>query len=197
MQRYLAAVPPGILVTAGLLWTMQALIVTDFVEGPTVFRPAPKIFHFTPDEKPVEAMSKPQPIDPPVTPPARPTVEQRYDGGDAIRVPRHSPGPVSSGKGTHLALLPSDGPLVHWVRVQPAYPATAQAQGLEGSVTVRFDVSALGKATNVIVVDSSNRVFESAAVRAARKFRFRPKVVDGNAVPVSGVTYRFRFEMDE
>ena len=67
---------------------------------------------------------------------------------------------------------------------------------LEGWVVVEFDVSGSGTVENVRVIESSHRVFERAAVRAAERFRYRPRVVDGVPQPTRGVRNRFRFEME-
>ena len=90
----------------------------------------------------------------------------------------------------------SDGPLVALVRVEPTYPARPRAQGLEGFVIVQFDVLADGTVSNVSIVESSSRLFEAAAARAAMRFRFKPRVVDGVALTTSGIQNLFRFEME-
>jgi len=46
-------------------------------------------------------------------------------------------------------------------------------------------------------VDSPNGVFDSAAVRAALKFKYKPKVIDGEPVETAGVQNRIIFELSE
>ena len=53
-----------------------------------------------------------------------------------------------------------------------------------------------GQVTNIQITGSSHSIFESAAIRAAQKFRFRAPVVDGMPQVASDVDYRFRFEMN-
>ena len=89
-----------------------------------------------------------------------------------------------------------DGPLVNMIRVKPVYPPPAARKGLEGYVIVQFDVLADGNVANVAVLESSNRVFEASAVRATKKFRFKPRVVDGVAMASTGIQNLFRFEME-
>jgi len=72
-----------------------------------------------------------------------------------------------------------------------------QARGLEGWVDVRFDVLTNGQTTNIIVTASSNTKFETSAIRAAERFRFKAPVVDGVPQVAQDVDYRFRFEMDK
>ena len=40
-------------------------------------------------------------------------------------------------------------------------------------------------------------IFNSASARAALKLKYKPKIVDGKAVPVSDVLHRFTFIMAE
>ncbi|MEM9209679.1 MAG: energy transducer TonB, partial [Pseudomonadota bacterium] len=74
---------------------------------------------------------------------------------------------------------------------------TLGARGVEGFVTVRFDVDTRGQTRNVTVVASSHAGFERAAIRAAEKFRYRAQIVDGQPVTTTGLHYRFRFELDD
>lgn len=89
-----------------------------------------------------------------------------------------------------------DGPLVAIVRVEPAYPASAAARDLEGYVIVRYDVAADGRVRNVTVVESSHRLFEASAIAAAKRFRFKPRVVDGVARESQGLQNRFTYRME-
>lgn len=115
-------------------------------------------------------------------------------GGERIAVTRHAPPPVSGYKGA--GTLGVDGPLVTLVRPQPVYPARPLQQGLEGWVLVEFDVQPDGTVANVRIVDSSDRAFERAALKAAQRFRFKPRVVDGVALPSPGIQNLFRFEIE-
>ena len=89
-----------------------------------------------------------------------------------------------------------DGSLVAIVRVEPTYPLRAEESSLEGYVTVRFDVNADGTVSNVTVVSSSHRIFEKAAIKAASKFRYKARVVDGIAQATYGLQNRFVFKME-
>jgi protein TonB len=82
------------------------------------------------------------------------------------------------------------------MHVKPVYPAGAAARGLEGFVTVRFDVTELGTVTNVEVLESTHRVFEKPAREAAHRSKFRPRVVDGVAMATTGIVRRYRFELE-
>jgi protein TonB len=68
---------------------------------------------------------------------------------------------------------------------------------LEGYVIVQFTVTANGSVRDVAVVESSNEVFNQAAVDAALRFRYRPRVINGEAVEVAGVLNRITFVLDQ
>lgn len=60
-------------------------------------------------------------------------------------------------------------------RVPPVYPARARARGIEGEVVVEFVVTPSGDVEDPEVVSSTPRtVFDEAALRAVRRWRFEP-----------------------
>ncbi len=82
------------------------------------------------------------------------------------------------------------------VKVQAAYPAAALRRNLEGYVLIEFDVNRAGNVENARVVESSHSVFEQPALTAAEKFRYRPRVVNGTPVRVTGFRNVVRFELE-
>ncbi len=84
------------------------------------------------------------------------------------------------------------------VKVAPVYPSSAQRTGQEGYVILEFTVDVDGRIRNPIVIEESPEgVFADAAIDAAKKFRYLPKVVDGKFVPVAGVRNRISFELED
>lgn len=66
----------------------------------------------------------------------------------------------------------------------PVYPQEAQWAGHQGRVLLIIDVDADGKVIQVTIGESSgHRSLDRAAVRAARRWRFNPAIVDGKRVP--------------
>ena len=66
----------------------------------------------------------------------------------------------------------------------PVYPAAARADGVEGSVTIRYDVTAEGAVANARVVASTpTGVFDEAALAAVRSWRFNAPTVAGEPQP--------------
>ncbi len=75
-----------------------------------------------------------------------------------------------------------DGNLQQMFMIQPMYPPQAARNKIEGWVEVEFTVTALGTVTNAKIINSKpRRVFDAATLRALRKSKFKPLMVDGKA----------------
>ncbi len=73
------------------------------------------------------------------------------------------------------------------VRINPQYPRNELLAGVEGWVKVGFTVEPDGSVSSPKVVESKPpRVFDSSALRAIKKWKFKPKVVNGVAVSQDG-----------
>ncbi|MGD8417914.1 MAG: energy transducer TonB [Pseudomonadales bacterium] len=92
----------------------------------------------------------------------------------------------------------SDGEYLPIVKVAPVYPRRAQTRGIEGYVLLEFIVTKTGAVENPVVIESSPPgIFDRAAVQAALKFKYKPKVVNGEPIDVAGVRNRITFELAE
>ncbi|MEO0573995.1 MAG: TonB family protein [Pseudomonadota bacterium] len=79
-------------------------------------------------------------------------------------------------------------------RVAPDYPRSALRDGIQGYVDFSFTVDTRGRPTDIQIVGGENvRVFAESAKRALRRFKYKPRVVDGVAVDVPNVETRIRF----
>lgn len=187
------------LITVSLLWVMHYLIAT----GVTAFSEE-QTFRFvdfvrvqreerteTKDTK-IERPPEPQP--PPPMQPDRQLENMDTAAGAAIAVsaPRvdHD---VSLGRDGFF----SDGEYMPIVQVAPQYPRRAAERGLEGYVLLEFTVTRQGTVRDPKVIDSSSAVFDRAAVDAVMRFRYRPRVIDGEPVEVPGVRFRITFQLED
>ncbi|PTX96533.1 energy transducer TonB [Opitutus sp. ER46] len=68
------------------------------------------------------------------------------------------------------------------VRTPPQYPFEQRRQGVTGEVLVEFIVDTQGNVLGAFAVRSSQREFESAAVQAVSKWKFKPGRRAGSAV---------------
>lgn len=88
----------------------------------------------------------------------------------------------------------AENELVAIEREPAEYPKKAHRKCIEGNVVVRFLITTEGTTTNIEVVSSKPEgVFEDAAIKAVKKWRFEPRVLNG--VPVQREeTQRLVFE---
>ena len=78
---------------------------------------------------------------------------------------------------------PTSSPPVALRNEPPAYPRVARQRGQEGIVELRVQVRADGTCGEVVVdKGSGHRVLDRAAVKAVRRWRFRPATRDGRPV---------------
>lgn len=69
------------------------------------------------------------------------------------------------------------------VRISPKYPANAAQQGIEGWVQLEFTIDASGIVKDIKVTDAEpKRIFNREAIRALRKWKYRPQLVNGKPV---------------
>jgi protein TonB len=81
-------------------------------------------------------------------------------------------------------------------QVKPTMPREAALKGIEGFITFTFDIDEDGRVENIRVTEAENRsVFEEEARRAVRKFRYRPRKVNGRPVRVVGHTFTVVFTL--
>ncbi len=73
------------------------------------------------------------------------------------------------------------------VRIPPLYPPRALQLKKEGFVTMRFTINTDGTVRDIKVVQSEPpKLFESAAISALKKWKFKPKIENGKAVEQLG-----------
>jgi periplasmic protein TonB len=68
------------------------------------------------------------------------------------------------------------------VRANPVYPFEMKRQGIPGEVVLRFIVDTNGDVRDIEVISSSQREFESPAMAAVLKWKFKPGRKGGKAV---------------
>ena len=91
-----------------------------------------------------------------------------------------------------------DGEYLPIVKVAPIYPRRAQTRGISGYCIVEYTVMASGAIRDPAVVDCQpSGVFEKASLKASLKFKYKPRVVDGEAIEVAGVQNKFTYELEK
>ncbi|MDX1490022.1 MAG: TonB family protein [Pseudohongiellaceae bacterium] len=198
--RWVVSMILALAITLVLFYLMQALIATGqkLEQSTTVV----KIVDATMPEIEMEVVrnvEKPQEIEQLDTPP--PEVPERQldmDSGPSLNIERAA---VDLDAGMEIggaSLSITDGEMLPLVNVTPTYPTRAAQRGIQGWCQVEFTVTATGGVENVVVIDGEPAgVFDRSSIRAAEKFKFQPRVVDGEGVPVPGVQYVFRYQLQE
>jgi protein TonB len=197
--RYPVAAGLAVLVTFGLFWTMQALIGVSGKLKESGGRLSVEFVRLrkdtTPEMKKREPPKREKPDQPP--PPPELNMAKQMAPGDAVGeiIPMVDTG-VELEKATSLGAGGSDRDVVPLVRVDPEYPPRARAQGLEGWVDLEFTISPAGTVQDARVIGSQpSFVFDRAALKAVRRWRYNPKIERGVAVARPGIRVRLRFEL--
>jgi protein TonB len=80
-------------------------------------------------------------------------------------------------------LAVSDGEYLPIVKVAPIYPNRANTRGVEGYCIVEYTVTKNGSIRDPQAIDCQpSGYFEKASVKAALKFKYKPRVVDGEPI---------------
>ena len=202
VTRAIIGVLLGVVVTTGLLWTMQYLIKTadrslndrgklhmvDFVR---VRRDESVQRRELKPEKP------PSPEKPPETPPT-PRLDDVNASADKIAI---TAAPVETSielSGAGFSLGVGEGDYLPIVKVAPIYPDRALSRGIEGYCIVEYTVTRQGTTRDPVVLEDqcTSSLFHRSSLAAALKFKYKPRVIDGEAVEVPGVRNKFTFTIE-
>lgn len=193
--RYITAALGSAFVTSGLVYMMAQLIAFDDLEfeEPEVYGTLdflPVVEDLPLDIKDPKVPKPPVVNDEPPPPPMITASLTKESIGVSIAPPAKSkPGP-----GTLGPLV--DGEHIPIVKVAPQYPRRAQTNGIEGYVVLSFTITPSGATADPVVIDSQpNGVFDRSAINAVKKFKYRPKVVNGEAQSVYDVQHRLTYEI--
>jgi protein TonB len=200
--RLAIGVALGLAVTAGLFWMMQYLIATadrslnEGASGNLV-----DFVRLKRDESIQRRQLKPKKPPPPEAPPPQPPtpkLEELNPSAEKIAiaaVPVETDIEMSGG----FSLGIGEGDYLPIVKVAPIYPQRALSRGIEGYCVVQYTVTNLGTIKDPVVVESqcTSSLFHRASIQASLKFKYKPRVIDGQAVEVPGVQNKFTYEITE
>jgi len=199
--RYAIALVLALATTFIILWAMQTLIaggnnamsepakgnVLDFIRLKKEQAITKK------DRKP---RKPPKPKEPPPQL-SQPQMQQSNPNANAISTNFSTDVQADVALAGGLNLSTGDGDYLPIVKVAPIYPRRAQSRGIGGYVIVEFTVSKNGSVVNPKVIEAKPEgVFEQSAMNAVLKFKYKPRVVDGVAMSVTGVQNKISFEID-
>ncbi len=129
-----------------------------------------------------------------------PDRQVNLDSGPALNIERAS---VEVDTGLDIggaSISATDGDYLPLVAIAPQYPTRAAQRGIQGWCLVSFTVDGQGNVIEdtIEVIDAEPAsIFDRSSIRAAARFKFQPRVVDGQGVEVPGVQYLFRYQLEE
>ena len=205
-NKYLAGAGLAVFITVALFFLMVALISLGDTGIKTdnarkladVIMPDRDIDTLYDDfEKPEEPDQQPEDI-------AQPELDLAPIEGVDVAIPKPKTN-FAAGGGFFR-----DGEYIPLFKVTPIYPRRAQERGIQGYSIVAFTITETGTVEDVVPLegfcgdptDPSTEyrkcsIFNSAASRAALKLKYKPKIVDGNAVKVYDVPHNFTFIFED
>lgn len=200
--RLLVGVPIAAVITFLLFMLMQRLILTDEVE----LEPARDELAISISEE-VEDLSVRQrevtmddvnEVEPPPPPPQieRQVAEAPAEDMNTIagEIPEFDAPDLGSGD---VSFDVSDRDAQPMVRIPPQYPPRAAERGVEGSCLMQFDVTPDGTPTNIVALDCTSSLFERSSIRAVERWRYEPRIENGNAVWRRGVQTSLDYQLAE
>ena len=193
-SRYLLSSAMAFGTTVGLFFLMQLLIEGED-EVVLVAPPKTVVDWRIVEDLPPPPPRKPRPpkLEPvPAPPPVKLTVGPEPIGKTTSELlPVEPPGQSDDPKPV------ADGNELPLVAVAPEYPRVALTRGIEGYVVLEFTVDASGAVRDPYVLHAQPAgIFDKAALRAVKRYKYTPRRVGGRAVPVYGKRYRMRFSLE-
>ena len=202
LTRLVIGLIMALAVTLSLFWLMQYLIVTadrslnddgagNLIDFVRVKRDeSVKARQLKPKKPPPPEAAPPQPPTPQLDN-LNPNAEKIAISAVPVETDIEMTGGFSLGVG--------EGDYLPIVKVAPIYPNRALTRGIEGFCVVMYTVTRLGTTTNPVVIEDqcTSSLFHRASLNAALKFKYKPRIMDGEAVEVPGVQNKFTYEITE
>ena len=200
--RMVSGIAIGVIVTAALFWFMQYLIETadrELNEGASGH--LVDFVRLKRDESIQRRQLKPKKPPPPDAPPPQPPTPQLDSLDPNAEKIAISAAPVETDieMSGGFSLGVGEGDYLPIVKVAPIYPQRALSRSIEGYCVVQYVVTKNGTIRDPFVVEDqcTSSLFHRASIQASLKFKYKPRVMDGQAVEVPGVQNKFTFEIQE
>ncbi len=197
--RYSMSFVVGCAVTFLLLWVMQILIASgmDALTEKRDFKFLDFVRVQETEQLFTEKAKPKKPPEPETQPPDMPPPQADSSAnasGATFGIPDLSGVDIDIGMSGGFAVV--DGEYLPIVRVEPIYPRRAQSRGLDGSCTMTFTVNKLGLVEDA-VAECTSSVFERASLNAVAKWKYKPRVVDGEPIDSPGVQTLLTFTLED
>ncbi len=198
MGRFLVSILLGAAVTFGLFAFMAFLVSSGDRNKEEQLENIIVEVNTTPPKSAAEQRRRVPPPPPPKAPPKQQAPEPEASN-DTGGLKFNLPGVQLAGASAGLSApggIGRDGDATPIVRIEPKYPIQAARDGKEGYVILSFTINEVGGVEEVKVLEAKpKRIFDKEAKRALRKWKYKPKVVDGKAQRRPGLTVQLDFKM--
>jgi len=201
--RLITGIVFGLAITMALFWAMPYMI--ENTEHGLDKAGSPNLVDFVRlrrNETIHRREIKPRKPPPPQSPPPLPSAPQFDSLNPNVETIAVSAAPAEtdiqiSGGGFSFGV--GEGDYLPIVKVAPMYPQRALSRGIEGYCVVQYTVTRQGKIRDPFVVEDqcTDQVFHRPSLQAALKFKYKPRVFDGQAVEVPGVQNKFTYVIEE
>lgn len=197
MKRTLFALLTGTATTFALFVFMAYLIQQDQPIGPEVIAPPIVEVYQSPEDSKVNV--KVAPIltpPPPIKMPPRVLAETEPSSSlTSIVIP--SVELPAATIDTVIGAQAPDADARPVIRIDPKYPMKAARNGIEGWVRLSFSIDKLGQVFNIKILDSKpKKIFDKAAKRALKKWKYQAKTVAGETVVQNQLSVQLDFNMN-
>ena len=187
----------GLFITFGLVFVMFKLIDSgnkDMDEEKAI--KIPDFLHvereLTENVKKTEVEKPDEPETPPPDIPEDQIEFEVPDNAVSMAAPK-----VSTSLNASLGTFARDSDYIPVYVPQPQYPRRAQSRGKEGYAVIEVIITTTGgvRDPKLLEEDPEGWGFGRAAMKAALKLKYNPRVVDGVGQEVPNVLYKFTFNM--
>jgi len=200
MTRYLSAFGMAALVTISLFYLMQHLIAGK--HSPLTTSQSANTFDIIrlkrADDVATKQRQLPEPPKKPEAPTTLPQLTKTTSKPQLITPTFKLPLPgipslelkrdLLTGISTEITAPGENTDVIALLKVEPDYPRDAARGGIEGWVKLEFTVLEDGTVSDIKVLEASpKRVFDKAAKRAIMRWKFKPRVVNGQPVKQQAV----------
>ncbi|WJG08346.1 energy transducer TonB [Aliiglaciecola sp. LCG003] len=202
-MRVIISILIGAAIAFGLFVIMAKLVAnTNAPQADVADTPVIDIVMNDPDEttqtrQRVPPPPPPPPQQPPKIQPVEPDVEDANAEGVSFNMPAVDVGGASIDIGG-VGNMQRDGDATPIVRIEPKYPVQAARDGKEGWVILSFTINEVGGVDDVEVIDADpKRIFDREAKRALKKWKYKPKIVDGKPEKQFNMKVQLDFKLDQ
>jgi protein TonB len=199
----IAGIVVGLAITAVLFWMMPYMIETtdrQLDKGGSIN--LVDFVRLRRDETIHRRELKPRKPLPPQSPPPLPSTPQFESLNPNVETIAISATPAETNieiSGAGFSLGFGEGDYLPIVKVAPIYPQRALMRGIEGYCVVQYTVTRQGTIRDPFVIEGqcTNSMFHRPSLQAALKFKYKPRVLDSQAVEVPGVQNKFTYVIEE